>query len=177
MTDALARATSRSTGPSATQPRLSGPTVETSATPDTAAARQDAPNTSESLITTDGRPTPRGWRRIGELLALPMPARTFTGRGGRQFEYLTARQVARRLDDVVGPGNWSDSYRVHSSEPWIVECTLTVCGVAKTDVGYSNAPDADPGDESEPAKAAYSDSFKRAACKWAIGRWLYRDLP
>jgi hypothetical protein len=36
-----------------------------------------------------------------------------------------------------------------------VECTLSVCGVAKTDVGYSNAPDADPGDESEPAKAAY----------------------
>ena len=177
MTDALARATNAATGPSGIQARLSGPPVETRATPDTAAARQDAPTTSESLITSDGRPTPRGWRRIGELLALPMPVRTFTGRGGRQFEYLTARQVARRLDDVVGPGNWSDSYRVHSSEPWIVECTITVCGVAKTDVGYSNAPDADPGDESEPAKAAYSDSFKRAACKWAIGRWLYRDLP
>jgi hypothetical protein len=106
-----------------------------------------------------------------------MPTRSFTGRGRQQFEYLTARQVAKRLDDVVGPGNWSDSYRVLSSDPWIVECTLAVCGVAKTDVGYSNAPDADPGEETEPAKAAYSDSFKRAACKWAIGRWLYRDLP
>jgi hypothetical protein len=105
-----------------------------------------------------------------------MPARAFTVRGGRQFEYVTARQVARRLDDMVGPGNWSDYDHVLSSEPWIVECTLIVCRVAQADVGYSNAPDADPGDESEPAKAAYF-SFKRAACTWAIGRWLYRDLP
>ena len=142
-----------------------------------AAAGSSSDRPRESLITADGRPTPRGWRRIGELLALPMPTRSFTGRGHQQFEYLTARQVAKRLDDVVGPGNWSDSYRVLSSDPWIVECTLAVCGVAKTDVGYSNAPDADPGEETEPAKAAYSDSLKRAACKWAVGRWLYRDLP
>src|SRR5207249_11621795 len=117
----------------------------------------------EPLITADGRPTPRGWRRVGELLAVPMPTRSFTGRGGQRFEYVTARQVAKRLDDVVGPGNWSDSYRVLSMEPWIVECTLTVCGVAKSDVVYSNTPEAEPGEEAEPAKAAFSDSCSRAA--------------
>ena len=58
-----------------------------------------------------------------------------------------------------------------------MECTLSVCGVAKTDVGYSNAPDADPGEESEPAKAAHSDGFKRAACKWAIGECLRETSP
>jgi Rad52/22 family double-strand break repair protein len=148
--------------------RVDGQEVASGPTPDPA---------KEPLITPDGRPTPRGWRRVGDLLAQPMSTRSFNGRGGQRFEYVTARQVAKRLDDVVGPGNWSDTYRVLSMEPWIVECTLTVCGVAKSDVGYSNTPDAEPGEEAEPAKAAFSDSFKRAACKWAVGRWLYRDLP
>ncbi len=148
--------------------------------PETAIGEPSAGPSSEKakapLITPDGRPTPHGWRKIGELLAQPMPTRSFNGRGRQQFDYITARQVAKRLDDVVGPGNWSDNYRVLSTEPWIVECTLAVCGVSKSDVGYSNAPDAEAGEETEPAKAAFSDSFKRAACKWAVGRWLYRDL-
>ena len=47
-----------------------------------------------------------------------------------------------------------------------VECTLTVCGVSKTDVGTS-------GESADAAKAAYSDALKRAAVKFGIGRYLY----
>ena len=70
-----------------------------------------------------------------------------------------------------GPANWSTSFRVLSHEPWVVECTLTVCGACRADVGYSNAPDSE--DETEPAKAAYSDALKRAAVGFGVGRWLY----
>ncbi|MBV9543597.1 MAG: hypothetical protein JOY61_04405 [Chloroflexi bacterium] len=125
----------------------------------------------EPLINADGSPTPRGWRKIGELLRKPMPARQRKGPGGRILSYITARDVQNRLDGVLGPGNWSTSFRVLSQEPWVVECTLTVCGASRADVGYSNAPDSE--DETEPAKAAYSDAVKRAAVGFGVGRWLY----
>ena len=125
---------------------------------------------TEPLINADGTPTPRGWRKICELLRKPMQTRQRKGPGGRMLSYITARDVQNRLDGVVGPGNWSTSFRVLSQEPWVVECTLTVCGVSRADVGYSNAPDSE--DETEPAKAAYSDALKRATVGFGVGRWL-----
>jgi len=47
----------------------------------------------------------------------------------------------------------------------VVECTLTVLGVSKVDVGFG-----------EDAKAAFSDAFKRVGVKFGIARYLY-DLP
>lgn len=132
----------------------------------------------EALMMPDGTPAPSGWRKIGENLRKPMPAKTLTAGRRGSFSYITARQVQQRLDDVVGPGNWSTHYFVHGSGA--VECTLSIFGVAKADVGYSNNPDADPDDaqfEHEPLKAAYSDAFKRAAVAWGVGRFLYRDTP
>ena len=102
-----------------------------------------------------------------------MPVRQRKGPGGRSFDYITARQVADRLDRVIGPGNWATSFHVLSVEDHIVECTLSVFGISKADVGYSNNPDSE--NESEPLKEAYSDALKRAAVQWGIGRWLYGD--
>lgn len=81
--------------------------------------------------------------------------------------YIDARNVMERLDQVVGPENWTDSYRVIdlAGSP-AIECTLTVYGISKTDVGTA-------GDAGDPAKAAYSDALKRAAVKFGIGRYLY----
>ena len=125
-----------------------------------------------ALIDEYGKPTRWGWRKIGRLLQQPMPTRDRPGRGGRKFEYITARQAAERLDTVVGCGNWSSAFRVLDLEHGAVECTLTVCEVSKADVGYPNDADNDP--EDEPLKAAYSDAFKRAAVQFGIGRWLYQ---
>ena len=131
------------------------------------------------LLGADGKPTRLGWRKIGEQLIRPMPTHQARKPGGT-YTYLTARQVTERLDAVVGPGNWSTTYRVLSTDPWAVECSVAIFGVAKGDVGYSNNPTADEGDrdyEAEPAKAAYSDAFKRAATRWGIGRWLQKGPP
>lgn len=126
------------------------------------------------LADENGQPTSLGWRKIGEQLRAPMPSKQRRGRGGMAFSYIDARQVMDRLDTVVGPGNWSDHYFAHANGA--VECTLTIFGVSKSDVGYSNNPDAEPEDpqfEHEPLKAAYSDAFKRAAVKFGVGRFLY----
>jgi hypothetical protein len=78
--------------------------------------------------------------------------------------YIDARDVMDRLDEVVGCENWQDKYTVlaFSDNQWVVECTLVVNGVAKTDVGSGDAP-----------KDAYSDALKRAAVKFGVGRYLY----
>jgi len=81
--------------------------------------------------------------------------------------HIDARDVMQRLDAVVGAGNWSDSYQVLQDGKH-VECTITIYGVPKSDVGQSN-----DGGFADPVKSAYSDAFKRAAVKWGIGRHLY----
>lgn len=88
--------------------------------------------------------------------------------------YIDARLVMDRLDDVVGVGNWQDSYEQLSDGN--VACTLRVriAGewISKTDVGgESEQPD-----DGDKCKAAFSDALKRAAVKFGVGRFLYR-LP
>jgi hypothetical protein len=84
--------------------------------------------------------------------------------------YIDARNVMERLDRTVGPGGWSDDYFVIEVEgETAVQCSLTVLGVTKADVG--ELPD--PKSKVSKAKSAYSDALKRAAVKFGIGRYLY----
>ena len=85
------------------------------------------------------------------------------------FSYIDARQVMDRLDSVFGALGWSSEYQLIEPDKHIVQCTITVGEVSKTDVGYPNSED----DDTEPWKSAYSDALKRAAVQWGIGRFLY----
>lgn len=80
--------------------------------------------------------------------------------------FIDARDVENRLDEVVGTGNWSDSYVVHPSG--VIQCALTIGGVTKEGFGYPNSDRDD-----EPLKSAESDALKRAAVKFGVGRHLY----
>src|SRR5262245_28310598 len=91
----------------------------------------------------------------------------------RQLHYVTARTVMNRLDDVLGPENWWDDFvpLEHS-----VMCRLTIrlpdgSILTKSDAG-GYAGMADPGDDD---KSGFADAFKRAAVKFGVGRYLYRD--
>jgi len=88
--------------------------------------------------------------------------------------YIDARTVMDRLDQVAGPGNWSDTYRLVSAGDgeFAVECTLTLFAVPKSDVGI--AEEDDDSSQASLSKSAYSDALKRAAVKWGVGRYLYR---
>lgn len=113
------------------------------------------------------------WAEMARALADPdgLVVRERSGRGGLTFSYIDARQVMDRLDAVVGMGGWSDSYRQVGDA---IECSLTVLGVTKVDVGYPNNPDHP---EDEALKSAFSDALKRAAVKFGIGRFLYSGKP
>ncbi|HXS24458.1 MAG TPA: Rad52/Rad22 family DNA repair protein [Gemmatimonadales bacterium] len=92
---------------------------------------------------------------------------------GRQLNYVTARTIMNRLDNVLGPENWWDEYVPNANS---VLCRLSIrlpdgSVLTKCDAG-GYAGMADSGDDD---KSGYSDSFKRAAVKFGVARYLYRD--
>lgn len=95
-------------------------------------------------------------------------------KGGRQLDYVTARTVMNRLDAVLGNENWWDDYSPISDSAML--CRLTVrlpdgSTITKVDAG-GKAGMSDLGDDD---KSGMSDAFKRAAVKFGIGRYLYKD--
>ena len=90
-------------------------------------------------------------------------------RNGRALAlaYIDARAVMRRLDEAVGPGNWSFDYEVQDAPDCRrVKGMLTVLGVLRCDAGEADK-------EGEPLKSAVSDALKRAAVHFGVGRFLY----
>ena len=87
-------------------------------------------------------------------------------RKGLPVAYIDARNVMQRLDDVVGPAGWRDSYQETSKRLLCkIEILIDSEWIGKTD----GAGDTDI----EGQKGGISDAFKRAAVKWGIGRYLY----
>jgi len=89
--------------------------------------------------------------------------------------YVDARVIMDRLDEVVGVINWQDMYEVLPDGSVVCRLKVRLAGewIVKEDVGgESEQPD-----EGDRRKAAFSDSLKRAAVKFGIGRFLYRSKP
>ncbi len=94
--------------------------------------------------------------------------------------YIDARDVAQRLDDVVGPLNWQVDHKqigdqiVTGLGIWDAEAGAFVW---KWDAGFVGGADSEsPDDQVKARKGTISDGLKRAAVLWGIGRYLYR-LP
>lgn len=88
---------------------------------------------------------------------------------GIPLAYIDARDVMERLDAVCGAENWQNSHPVANGK---TSCRIEI-KVGKEWVGKENGC----GDSQvEAEKGAFSDSFKRSAVQWGIGRYLY-DVP
>lgn len=80
--------------------------------------------------------------------------------------YVDARDVARRLDEACGVGNWQDDYKSIGN--------LLFCGIGvKVDNEWIWKWDTGTESNMEAEKGHVSDAFKRAAVKWGVGRFLY----
>lgn len=114
---------------------------------------------------------------IFTALAAPFESQEVRSRnqGGRDVQYITARTAMNRLDEALGPENWSDDYQpLADGEAVICRLTITLPDgrkVMKTDVGGMS----DTKDSSDCEKSGFSDAFKRAAVKFGVGRYLYGD--
>lgn len=80
--------------------------------------------------------------------------------------YIDARDAMKLLDEVLGPENWQDDYKM------VGDTRFAGVGIK---VGEDWVWKWDTGSEStlESEKGEVSDSFKRACVKWGIGRFLY----
>lgn len=88
---------------------------------------------------------------------------------GQCVAYIDARDVMDLLDEVCGQENWQSDFKDIGGQ--------TFAGIG-INIGGEWAWKWDTGSESniEKEKGQASDSLKRAAVQWGIGRFLY-DLP
>ena len=92
---------------------------------------------------------------------------------GLAVPYVTNRAIQNRLDKVAGADGWKNEYI-----PWHSDGKKSsqLCGISiyfesrgEWVTKYDGADDSDI----EPIKGGLSDSMKRAAVQWGIGRYLY----
>ena len=121
------------------------------------------------------------WRAVGASLCAPfdpeqvewrIQGKATPGARAQIVPYVSARAVAERLDDVVTPGGWAfDWTPLHVDAGGNVQTargSLAIYGVTKSDVGT--------GSNFEASKGCISDTLKRCAVLWGVGRYLY-SLP
>lgn len=98
--------------------------------------------------------------------------KTKPGGGGRKLSYITARTVANRLDEVLGPENWRQEFTETRDG---MRCRLWYRLVDEWSWKEDGGGFAGMAAEDDNEKSAYSDSFKRAAAMLGVGRYLYQD--
>lgn len=111
-----------------------------------------------------------------EQLSAPFPkeviswrAQSVTSDGTKALAlaYIDARDVRDRLNSVLGVAGWKSRHYDCGGGKLACEISIKIDGewVSKTD----GAGDTDV----EAEKGAFSDSLKRAAVSWGVGRYLY----
>jgi len=91
---------------------------------------------------------------------------------GLALAYVTNRAIQNRLDEVFGVFGWQNEFK-----EW--KGNSQICGISVWDgMGGQWITKWDGSDDSqtEAVKGGLSDSMKRAAYQWGIGRYLYK-LP
>ena len=89
------------------------------------------------------------------------------GHGGSgDLCYIDARDLMDRLDQVVGPMNWSDEYKEVMGR---IVCTLSL----RINGEWVSMADGADDSSIEGAKGGLSDAFKRAGVKHGPARYLY----
>lgn len=117
--------------------------------------------------------------KIVEALQAPFPPEDIEWRVGSTnkdktkglaLAYITNRAIQNRLDEVFGPFGWQNQFK-----EWKQGSQLCGISVKFGDEWITKWDGADDSNQ-EATKGGLSDSMKRAAYQWGIGRYLYK-LP
>lgn len=91
---------------------------------------------------------------------------------GMAVPYIDSRAIQRRLDDVLSPFGWKNEFK-----QWHENSQLCCISILHTDENgnkeWHNKWDGAENSKIEAVKGGLSDSFKRVAVLWGIGRYLY----
>lgn len=117
-------------------------------------------------------------KNVYEQLIAPFPSKDIEWRVGNvnkakmeglALPYVTNRAIMERLDKVFGPLRWQNQFI-----PWRDNSQL--CGISAQDEDsgeWITKWDGADNTNFESTKGGLSDSMKRAAVQWGIGRYLY----
>ncbi len=91
---------------------------------------------------------------------------------GMAVPYVTNRAIQNRLDEVAGPENWCNEYKPwHGSDKKAAQlCGISIYFESR---GWITKWDGAEDSDLDSVKGGLSDSMKRAAVQWGIGRVLY----
>jgi len=85
--------------------------------------------------------------------------------------YIQNRAIQNRLDEVCGPENWKNDFMPGPDGG-------VLCGISiKIKNEWITKWDGAENTDIEPVKGGLSDSMKRAAVQWGMGRYLYELDP
>jgi hypothetical protein len=90
----------------------------------------------------------------------------------RVLAYVTNRAIMDRLDEVVGPANWRNVFEEGPAGGVVCGLSIRVTredGTSEWVTKWDGAENSDV----EPVKGGLSNSMKRAAVQWGLGRYLY----
>ena len=125
-------------------------------------AKSEKVKTTEDLMFELAKPFPR------ESIEWRVQRTTKDGTAGLALAYVNARTVQDRLNEVMG-SNWQSKHINYGPK--------TICHLGlKLNDEWKWRSDGAGDTNYEADKGAMSDSFKRSAVMWGIGRHLY-DLP
>ena len=125
-------------------------------------AKSEKVKTTEDLMFELAKPFPR------ESIEWRVQRTTKDGTAGLALAYVNARTVQDRLNEVMG-SNWQTKHINYGPK--------TICHLGlKFNDEWKWRSDGAGDTNYEADKGAMSDSFKRSAVMWGIGRHLY-DLP
>lgn len=94
---------------------------------------------------------------------------------GMALPYITNRAIQQRLDQVVGKGYWKNKYVPWHNGSQLCELSIKVV-YEDGSFEWIDKIDGAECSDFEAIKGGLSDSMKRAAVQWGIGRYLY-ELP
>ncbi|ARK28749.1 Rad52/Rad22 family DNA repair protein [Halalkalibacter krulwichiae] len=87
---------------------------------------------------------------------------------GLALAYVTNRAIQNRLDDIFGPFGWKNEYKEWKGSSQL--CGISIKHEGEWITKWDGASDSNQ----EAVKGGLSDSMKRAAYQWGIGRYLYK---
>jgi hypothetical protein len=112
-----------------------------------------APEDVEWRIQTSGEKSGKIWARV--------------------LAYITNRAIMDRLDAVAGPENWQNEYKEGPAGGVICGISIHVLPASAVSAQWITKWDGAENSDIESVKGGLSNSMKRAAVQWGMGRYLY----
>lgn len=103
-----------------------------------------------------------------------------TGTKSPDMAYIDARDVMDLLDEVVGAAHWQKDYKMLGNKMYCgigIEIPTPMDETGKVTWEWVWKWDCGVESDFEAEKGEASDSFKRAAVNWGVGRFLYDLKP